>query len=198
MRFSSSASFTLTAPLQILHSIVFLVIVVVFSNLLTLPVDIYNTFVVEQRHGFNKQTRSLFLADWIKSLLIGFVIGIPAVAATLWIINSTGDVFFVWLWLFVLALQLLLVTIYPTVIQPLFNTFTPLPDGSILKEGIESLARAVKFPLTKIFIIDGSKRSNHSNAYFYGFFKNKRIVLFDTLIEQVADEQEILAVIGAC
>ena len=162
--------------------------------MITLPFSLYSTFVVEQKHGFNKQTIGLFFSDLFKSLLLGIVIGSPVIAGIVYIIQSTGSNFYFYVWGFMLLFQLLMVSIYPTLIQPLFNKFTPLEDGS-LKKSIDALAQRIAFPLTKVFVVDGSKRSGHSNAYFFGFFKNKRIVLFDTLLEQ-NNEQETCAVLG--
>jgi STE24 endopeptidase len=166
----------------------------VFSVILGLPKSLYATFVVEQRHGFNKQTLGLFVSDTIKSLLIGIVIGCPVLAGVISIMQATGRDFALYVWGFMLGFQLLMITIYPTLIQPLFNKFTPLEEGE-MKTAIDALAKRIEFPLTKVFVVDGSKRSGHSNAYFFGFFKNKRIVLFDTLLEQNTKE-ETLAVLA--
>jgi STE24 endopeptidase len=133
------------------------------------------------------------VAQW-QALLLVVVIGGPVMSAILWIINQGGKTFYIKLWAFLFAFQLVMLFIYPTVLAPLFNKFTPLEDSS-LKAKIEELAASVQFPLTKVFVIDGSTRSAHSNAYFYGFFGNKRIVLFDTLLKQMVDT-EIVAVLG--
>ncbi|KAL1918666.1 uncharacterized protein VTP21DRAFT_2688 [Calcarisporiella thermophila] len=179
---------------EITQSIVFFIILSLINALLNLPVQLYSTFVIEQRHGFNNQTLSLFFADLAKMLLLGGAIGIPLLAGFLWIVKATGDNFYFYVWVFMMAVQFILITIYPTLIQPLFNKCDPLPDGE-LKTQIEALASRIKFPLKKLFVIDGSKRSNHSNAYFYGFFKNKRIVLFDTLLQHSTND-EIVAVLA--
>ncbi|KAJ3085354.1 CAAX prenyl protease 1 [Quaeritorhiza haematococci] len=180
--------FGLEGNWEITQSIIFLVVISLISTVLNLPFSLYYTFVIEERHGFNKQTLGLFFADFLKGLLISGIIGVPVVAAFLWIIQWTGDNFALYVWLFMLVFQLVMVTIYPTLIQPLFNKFTPLEEGE-LKDKIHALAARIGFPLTKLFVIDGSKRSSHSNAYFYGFFKNKRIVLFDTLLEHSENEE---------
>lgn len=151
--------------------------------------------MIEQRHGFNNQTFGLYVVDLIKTYILTGVIGLPLISGMLWVIKSTGDQFYFYLWLFMLIFQLIMLTIYPTLIQPLFNKVEPLSDGE-LKQKIESLAKSLNFPLSKLYVIDGSKRSNHSNAYFYGFFNNKRIVLFDTLISQMDSDEQILAVLG--
>ncbi|KAI1294482.1 hypothetical protein EDD11_008119 [Mortierella claussenii] len=179
---------------EITQSIIFFVALTIFSTIIGLPFNLYSTFVVEERHGFNKQTLKLYLSDLIKGHLVGGVIGLPFLAGFLKIIKISGENFYFYVWLFMVAFQLIMVSIYPTFIQPLFNKFDPLPEGE-LRTMIEALATRIQFPLTKLFVIDGSKRSGHSNAYFYGFFKNKRIVLFDTLLEH-SDNEEICAVLA--
>ncbi|KAJ1983723.1 zinc metalloprotease [Dimargaris verticillata] len=179
---------------EITQSMVFFMASMLLTTLLSLPFDLYYTFVVEARHGFNKQTVGLFFQDMVKSLALGGIIGGPIIAGFLRIIQWAGPNFYVHVWVFVVAVQLVMLTIYPTLIQPLFNKFTPLQDDT-LRAQIEALAARLQFPLTKLYVVDGSKRSAHSNAYFYGFFKNKRIVLFDTLLDH-ADHEEICAVLG--
>ncbi|KAI9290052.1 peptidase family M48-domain-containing protein [Umbelopsis sp. AD052] len=179
---------------EITQSLVFFCVYAVISTVLSLPVSLYSTFVVEERHGFNKQSLSLFVTDLLKGHAIGAVIGLPLVAAFLWIIQSAGKNFFFYVWIFMVVFQMIMITLYPTVIQPLFNKLTPLEDGE-LKSDIEALASRIDFPLKKLFVIDGSKRSSHSNAYFFGFGKNKRIVLFDTLLEHSTIE-EVCAVLA--
>ncbi|RUP50100.1 peptidase family M48-domain-containing protein [Jimgerdemannia flammicorona] len=179
---------------EITQSIIFYVLLSLLSTVSGLPVLLYSTFVIEERHGFNKQTAGLFFMDLLKGHLLGGAIGIPVLAAFLWIIKATGETFYFWVWVFIIAFQMFMITIYPTVIQPLFNKVTPLQEGD-LKEAIEQLASRISFPLRQLYVIDGSKRSAHSNAYFYGFFKNKRIVLYDTLLEQAGTE-EICAVLA--
>ena len=180
---------------EISQSLIFLSLLSLANMIFNLPFSLYSTFVIEEKHGFNKQTLALFVSDFIKSTLLSAVIGLPCVAGFLWVVQVTGDRFYVYVWLFLMAIQFIMITIYPTLIQPLFNKITPLPEGA-LKQKIEALAESVSFPLTKLYVIDGSRRSNHSNAYFYGFFKNKRIVLFDTLLEQVDNHEQILAVLA--
>jgi len=158
------------------------------------PFSLYSTFVIEERHGFNKQTLGLFFTDKLKGIALGIAIGGPTLSALIYIIKWGGEHFYFWVWLFLLIFSLFMLTIYPIFIAPLFNKFTPLEEGDLRTE-IERLASSIQFPLTKLFVIDGSKRSGHSNAYFYGLFKNKRIVLYDTLLKQM-DQNEILAVLG--
>ncbi|XP_053310704.1 CAAX prenyl protease 1 homolog [Spea bombifrons] len=167
---------------EIVHSLAFLLLATLFSALTGLPWSLYNTFVIEERHGFNQQTLTFFFKDAIKKFLVTQCILLPVTALLLYIIKIGGDYFFIYAWLFTLVVSLVLVTIYADYIAPLFDKFIPLPEGE-LKEAIEAMARSIDFPLTKVYVVEGSKRSSHSNAYFYGFFKNKRIVLFDTLLE---------------
>lgn len=173
---------------ELFQSVMFMYIFGGFSMILGLPFSLYSTFVIEEKHGFNKQTLSLFFTDMIKTTLLSIIIGTPFLIGFLWIIQVTGTSFVFYVWVFMIVFQLFFITIYPTFIQPLFNKFTELPEGE-LKEKVYALAKRIEFPLTKLFVVDGSKRSGHSNAYFFGFFKNKRIVLFDTLLEHSSIEE---------
>lgn len=161
----------------------FLLLATLFSALTGLPWSLYNTFVIEEKHGFNHQTLDFFMKDAIKKFVVTQCILLPVSSLLLYIIKIGGDYFFIYAWLFTLVVSLVLVTIYADYIAPLFDKFTPLPEGK-LKQEIEVMAKNIDFPLTKVYVVEGSKRSSHSNAYFYGFFKNKRIVLFDTLLEE--------------
>lgn len=165
------------------QSIATMVMLTFGSSVLELPSSLYSTFVIEERFGFNKQTVGLFFSDFVKEQLLSAAILSPVMAGILKIINYFGDKFFYYVWVFMLTFQVIMIAVYPTLIQPLFNKVTPLEDGK-LKESIESLARQVKFPLHKLYVIDGSRRSAHSNAYFYGLPWSKRIVIYDTLIEK--------------
>ncbi|KAI4338397.1 hypothetical protein MLD38_023461 [Melastoma candidum] len=184
----------LNAENEILHTLSFLAGVTIWSQITDLPFSLYSTFVIEARHGFNKQTIWLFFWDTIKGICLTALIGPPIVAAIIVIVQNGGPYLAIYLWGFMFVLSLVMMTIYPILIAPLFNKFTPLPDGE-LREKIEKLASSLKFPLKKLFVVDGSTRSSHSNAYMYGFFKNKRIVLYDTLIQQCKTE-EVVAVIA--
>ncbi|KAI4303380.1 hypothetical protein MLD38_039020 [Melastoma candidum] len=184
----------LNADNEILHTLSFLAGVTIWSQITDLPFSLYSTFVIEARHGFNKQTIWLFFWDTIKGIFLTALIGPPVVAAIILIVQNGGPYLAIYLWGFMFVLSLVMMTIYPILIAPLFNKFIPLPDGE-LKEKIEKLASSLKFPLKKLFVVDGSTRSSHSNAYMYGFFKNKRIVLYDTLIQQCKTE-EVVAVIA--
>jgi STE24 endopeptidase len=179
---------------ELFQSLGFAGIACVAMTVTNLPFSLYFTFVIEQKHGFNKSTLGTFLMDKIKTILLIFLIGGPFLAGFIYLIDNHRQNFAFYVWIFVFSFQLFFYTIFPTFIQPLFNKFEPLPEGE-LKTKIDELAKKIKFPLKKIFVIDGSKRSSHSNAYFFGLFNNKRIVLYDTLLEQ-CNTQEILAILG--
>lgn len=185
----------LDANNEIYRTLAFLALTTIWSQVTELPFSLYSTFVIEARHGFNKQTVWLFFKDIVVSLGLMVVLGPPVVAAMIIIVQRAGPYLAIYLWAFILVLSLLLMAIYPVIIAPLFNKFTPLPSGQ-LRDKIESLAASLKFPLKKLFVIDGSTRSSHSNAYMYGFWKNKRIVIYDTLIQQCKNEDEVVAVIA--
>ncbi|KAG5092666.1 hypothetical protein JHK82_051444 [Glycine max] len=186
---------SLNAENEILHTLAFLAGVMIWSQITDLPFSLYSTFVIEARHGFNKQTPWLFFRDMIKGIFLSVIIGPPIVAAIIVIVQKGGPYLAIYLWAFTFGLSIVMMTLYPVLIAPLFNKFTPLPDGQ-LREKIEKLASSLNYPLKKLFVVDGSTRSSHSNAYMYGFFKNKRIVLYDTLIQQCKDDEEIVAVIA--
>lgn len=168
---------------EILMSLMFTLLMSIFSTVTGLPFTIYSTFVLEERHGFNKQTPMFFAKDQVKKFIVSQTVQAPILAGVIKIVLWGGDYFFVYLWVFAVVMTLFLMTIYPDLIAPLFDKYTPMPEGE-LKDGIEELAASISFPLYKLFVVEGSKRSSHSNAYFYGFFKFKRIVLFDTLLEE--------------
>lgn len=176
------------------HGLAFIAGLAVLSTLVDLPFSLYRTFVIEERFGFNKMTPRLFLIDLAKGTLIGALIGLPVLLAVLWLMERMGPYWWIHVWLFWLGFNLLALLIYPTVIAPLFNKFTPLADAS-LRERIESLLARCGFRTSGLFVMDGSKRSGHGNAYFTGFGRAKRIVFFDTLLEKLAPE-EIEAVLA--
>jgi STE24 endopeptidase len=159
---------------------------------ISIPISLYSNFVIEERHGFNKMTMSLYFQDLVKSEMLTYVFGGLLIPALIWIVRYFGENFYIYLWGAFQVLILAMMYIYPNVIQPLFNKFEPLKDED-LKQKIEELASEVSFPLTKLFQIDGSKRSGHSNAYFFGFWKYKRIVLYDTLLH--LKQEDILAIL---
>lgn len=179
---------------EISHSIVFVLTFLVLNQVLSLPSSVYNTFVLEEKFGFNKQTPKLFVTDLLKSQLLTFVLAPPILAGFLKIIQKTGNQFFFYLWAFAAGLQVFMITIYPIAILPLFNKLSPLEDGE-LKSGVEALAASLKFPLHELHVIDGSKRSAHSNAYFFGLPWKKHIVIYDTLIEK-SKTDEVVAVLA--
>ena len=166
----------------------------IISTVLNLPISYYSTFVLEEKFGFNKQTVRLWVTDMIKGQILGVVLGGPLISGFLAIVQKTGNSFFYYLWLFSVAVQLFAITIYPIAILPLFNKLSPLQEGP-LKTGVEALAARLKFPLKELYVIDGSKRSAHSNAYFYGLPWKKHIVIYDTLIEK-SETEEVVAVLS--
>jgi len=170
------------------------VLMTLVDTLTSLPFNLYSTFVVEQKHGFNKTTLGLFVQDKLMTLGLTLGISFPVLSIIIYLVRIGGPHFYFYVWVFLFVFSLLMMTIYPTLIAPLFNKYTKLEDGPV-KTAIEDLAKSVKFPLTNLFTVDGSRRSGHSNAYFYGFFKNKRIVLYDTLLKQV-ELLELLAILG--
>ncbi|EAA32128.3 putative zinc metallo-protease [Neurospora crassa] len=179
---------------EISQSIVFVLSFVVISQILSLPTSLYHTFVLEEKFGFNKSSAKLWITDKIKSLFLTFVLTPPILAGFLAIVQKTGNQFFYYLWVFVAGLQVVMITIYPIFILPLFNKLSPLEEGE-LKSSVEDLAKKLKFPLSELHVIDGSKRSAHSNAYFFGMPWKKHIVIYDTLIEK-SETQEVVAVLA--
>ncbi|KAL7544698.1 hypothetical protein ACHAWF_008069 [Thalassiosira exigua] len=179
---------------EIKVTLIFMSIVTIVGTITSLPFEWYSTFRIEKRHGFNKQTPALFVTDKIKGLFLTAIFGGPFLALLLRIIKWGGESFYLYVWAFTFVFSVIMMTLVPVVIMPMFNKYEPLPEGT-LKEDIHALAGRLEFPLTKLFVMDGSKRSSHSNAFMFGFFKNKRIVLFDTLMQQVHNN-EILAILG--
>lgn len=177
----TAAYFNLNTESEIVVSSVFVVVSSIINFFKDLPFKVYKTFVLEEKHGFNKQTPKFFVIDQLKGLVVSQVLMVPITAAIVFIVQRGGEHFFIWLWLFTGVISLILLTIYPIFIAPLFDKYTPLEEGP-LRKAIEDLAASLKFPLTKLYVVEGSKRSSHSNAYFYGLWNSKRIVLFDTLL----------------
>jgi STE24 endopeptidase len=171
----------------------FLGILFLGQYLVGLPLAIYDTFVIEEKFGFNKTTPKLYALDQIKSILLGVVIGVPMAAAVLWIFASVAHAW-LWAWVCVSAFQLLMMWLAPAVILPLFNKFTPMPEGE-LRDAIEAMAKRCEFPIVGLFVMDGSKRSTKANAFFTGFGKTKKIALFDTLIDKHSTE-ELVAILA--
>jgi STE24 endopeptidase len=177
-----------------LHQMALLTAFALISSVLDLPFDYYRQFVLEQRFGFNKMSLGLWLGDMAKGALVGAAIGLPLAWVVLTLMDRTGALWWLYAWLVWSGFQLLMMVLYPTVIAPLFNKFTPLADDS-LKARIEALMARVGFASKGLFVMDGSRRSAHGNAYFSGFGANKRIVFFDTLLERLAPP-EIEAVLA--
>lgn len=155
------------------------------GGLIDLPLSLYQTFVIEERFGFNKMTWHLWLADAAKGLLVGALIGLPIAALILWLMGAAGPLWWLWAWCFWMGFNLLLMVIYPTFIAPLFNKFQPLEDES-LKARVTALMQRCGFSAKGLFVMDGSRRSAHANAYFTGFGAAKRVVFYDTLLKQLA------------
>jgi len=155
---------------------------------LELPLNFYRQFRVESRFGFNRQTPAGFFVDLIKQTLIGLALGGPLLLLVLWLMGIMGASWWLWVWAVWMGFNLLVLTVYPTVIAPLFNKFTPLADEN-LKQRIENLLSRAGFHASGVFVMDGSRRSSHGNAYFTGLGKNKRIVFYDTLLSQLSPDQ---------
>ena len=164
------------------------------TTLASLPFDLWRTFVVEERHGFNRMTPRLFAADFAKGVALAVAIGSPLLLAVFWLVERSGPLWWLYTWVAWVLFTLVLVVAFPRWIAPLFNRFTPLEDGE-LRRRIEQLLARCGFTASGLFVMDGSKRSSHGNAYFTGFGRTKRIIFFDTLIERLTPE-EIEAVLA--
>ena len=178
---------------EVTAGLVFLSAIFLGQSLLSLPFSVYDTFVIENRFGFNRATPATFIMDRVKGLLLAAVIGLPLAAAVLWIFGNVGHAW-LWAWIVLTVFQLLLTWLAPSLIMPLFNKFTPMPDGE-LKERIHELGTCCEFPLDGVFVMDGSKRSTKANAFFTGLGKRKKIALFDTLMEK-SSIPELLGVLA--
>lgn len=168
--------------------LVFLISLGLVSNLVDLPLGIYRQFRLEAQFGFNRMTTRLFVTDLLRNALISLVIALPLLSLILWLLDLATPFSWFWAWLGWMVFNALLLFIYPVVIAPLFNKFTPMPD-STHKQKLDALLQRCGFSAAGLFIMDGSKRSAHANAYFTGFGKNRRIVLFDTLLNQLTPSQ---------
>ncbi len=167
---------------------------ILLMSVAEIPVSYYRTFVIEQQFGFNKMTPRMFLADLVKRAALGMLFGIPLLLGVLWLMEKMGANWWFFAWLAWMGFNLVVLAIYPTWIAPLFNKFAPLEDAP-LRARIEQLMRKCGFKSSGLFVMDGSRRSNHGNAYFTGFGKTKRIVFFDTLLSRL-DVSEIEAVLA--
>src|SRR6266508_2927949 len=170
------------------HGILFCLGVGLVFSIAGLPTGLYSTFVLETKFGFNKTTIGLYITEKIKEMILGLVIGVPFLLVILWLMDAMGRFWWIWAFVFISGFQLLMIVIFPTFIAPWFNKYEPLKDGE-LRDRILALAEQIGFKTSVIYSMDGSKRSAHSNAYFTGIGKAKRIVLFDTLIEQMTIDQ---------
>jgi len=158
---------------------------VLVGGILELPLSLYQTFVIEERFGFNKMTFKLWLLDLLKASLLGALIGLPIAALILWVMGAAGQAWWLWAWCIWMGFNLLLLLIYPTFIAPLFNKFKPLEDETI-KARVTALMQRCGFAAKGLFVMDGSRRSAHANAYFTGFGASKRVVFFDTLLGKLS------------
>jgi STE24 endopeptidase len=183
----SDASAHLTDSL-LLQGVVVILLVLMLQSLLEMPFDLYRTFNIEARFGFNKMTLKLYLLDAVKGLLLGAVLGLPLLFGVLWLMQGMGDLWWMTVWGVWVTFNLLLLFIYPTYIAPMFNKFEPLQDEA-QKSRIEALLARCGFESSGLFVMDGSKRSSHGNAYFTGFGKSKRIVFFDTLLQRLSPSE---------
>ena len=179
---------------NIVVALIFFGVIMLASDIISIPFSYYHTFVIEEKYGFNKTTTRTFILDKIKSWLMIIVIGGLLLSLIVWFYETTGDVFWLYAWGIIAIFSFFMNLFYARLIVPLFNKQTPLEEGS-LRSKIESYANKVGFKLNKVFVIDGSKRSTKANAYFSGFGKEKRITLYDTLIKDL-EEDEIVAVLA--
>lgn len=158
------------------------------GGLLDMPLALYRTFGLEQRFGFNRSSLGLWIGDLLKATLVGALIGLPLAALVLWLMGQAGPQWWVWAWLFWVGFTLLMMVVYPTVIAPLFNRFQPLEDAS-LRERVTALMQRCGFVAKGLFVMDGSRRSQHANAYFTGLGRSKRVVFYDTLLRQLTPSE---------
>jgi len=176
------------------RELAFLVLVMLAMTVVELPFSIYRTFVIEQRFGFNKMTPRLFVIDLVKNLLVGAVFGLPLAACILWLMERSGERWWIYAWLVWVTFNVVLLAIYPLWIAPLFNKFSPLDDAE-LRSRVQRLLERCGFKVKGLMVMDGSRRSSHGNAYFTGFGKSKRIVFFDTLLTRL-EPPEVEAVLA--
>lgn len=179
---------------SIVQSLVFFGILFLASDLLNTPFSLYQTFVIEEKFGFNKTTLKTFFFDKLKGYAMALIVGGIVITALLWLIQEMGQNFWIWFWMVISGVIIFISMFYTSVILPLFNKLTPLGEGA-LRTAIEDYSRKVDFPVTNIFVMDGSKRSAKSNAFFSGLGRKKKIVLFDTLINNHSQE-ELVAVLA--
>ena len=176
------------------RGVTFVTMLTVILSVIELPFDLYRTFSIESRFGFNKMTLGMFFGDLAKHAAVGAILGLPLLSAVLWLMAGMGELWWLYVWLVAVVFMLFVQFIAPSVIAPLFNKFAPMQDGE-MKSRIESLISRCGFTSNGLFVMDGSKRSSHGNAYFTGFGKSKRIVFFDTLLSrlEIAEIEAVLA-----
>jgi STE24 endopeptidase len=177
-----------------LGQIALVAVVIAITSVVDVPFDYYRQFVIEQRFGFNRMSKRIFFLDRIKGTLLGAAFGLPLLFVVLWLMNQAGSLWWLWTWVVWVAFQMLVLVLYPSFIAPLFNKFEPLKDEA-LKSRIEALMKRCGFAAKGLFVMDGSRRSAHGNAYFTGFGAAKRIVFFDTLLARLSGS-EIEAVLA--
>jgi STE24 endopeptidase len=190
--FAATAQFAQAG--SVIHAVLFFAALGLATTLIDLPLEWISQFKIEQKFGFNKMTPGLFVADTFKNLALGAALMLPLAALFVWLMNTAGPLWWLWAWAALIVFQLVMLLIFPTVIAPLFNKFVPL-DNAALKSRIDMLLARCGFASNGVFVMDGSKRSAHGNAYFTGLSKNKRIVFYDTLIERL-DVDQIEAVLA--
>lgn len=178
----------------LLQGVAVIISLILIGTLLDLPFSIYRTFSLEERYGFNRTRAGVFIGDMLKGFILTLLVGAPLVWVVLWLMQHAGSFWWIYVWAVWMSFSLLMLFVYPTWIAPLFNKFTPLEDSE-LKQKIENLMQRCGFTSQGIFVMDGSKRSSHGNAYFTGLGNNKRIVFFDTLLKSLSGE-EIEAVLA--
>ena len=176
------------ADTPLLTGLIFLAMLGVASGAIDLPFAIYRQFGLEARFGFNRMTPGLFVTDLMRSTLVGALIALPILSLLIWLLQNAGPTTWIWAWLIWMGFNTLLLFLYPVLIAPLFNKFTPMPD-SAHKAKLDALLNRCQFQASGLFVMDGSRRSAHANAYFTGFGRHRRIVLFDTLIKQLTPDQ---------
>ena len=179
---------------ELVAGLIFIGILLLGRTILNLPFSIYSTFVIEERFGFNRTTWKTFITDHVKVIFLALLLGTPLLAGIIWFFQSAGEQAWLFAWLITAGFTLSIQIIAPTWIMPLFNKFTPLPDGE-LKDKLLNYGEKVNFPLTNVFVVDGSERSGKGNAFFTGFGKRRRVALFDTLVEQHSID-ELLVVLA--
>ena len=190
----NAALLTVIDAHPLLQPLAVLVVFTLINGVIDLPFSLFQTFVIEQHFGFNKMTLRLWLADLLKSALVGAVIGIPLALVALWLMQAAGPWWWLWAWAVWLAFSLAMMVLYPMAIAPLFNKFEPLQDEALAARVTALMARC-GFAAKGLFVMDGSRRSAHGNAYFTGFGAARRVVFFDTLLKQL-DPPEVEAVLA--